>query len=211
MRRLNRDEAPPAGLDRYRHGRDQWSSTTPELRLLIWEKLEDMQGARCAYCEADINHSKRHIEHFRQRDRYPQGTFDWHNLFGSCNRPNTCGKQKDSCGLYPHEDLIKPDIEDPEDFLVFTPNGSVQPRASLSNRDRCRAEETIRILGLDGALTQIRLEQVRGYLETAWAIQEMAQQYPTEQWLPFLEDELARTANLPFATAIKHVLTPQNG
>lgn len=211
MRRLNRDEAPPAGLNRYRHGRDEWSSTTQELRLLIWEKLENMQGLRCAYCEGDISHSKRHIEHFRQRDRYPQGTFDWHNLFGSCNRLNTCGKRKDSCGLYPHENLIKPDEEDPEDFLVFTPNGSVQPRATLSDRDRYRAEETIRILGLNGALTQIRLEGVRGHLETALAIQEMAQQYPTEQWLPFLEEELARTADFPFATAIKHVLTPQNG
>ncbi|WP_176517537.1 retron Ec78 anti-phage system effector HNH endonuclease PtuB [Pseudomonas faucium] len=210
MRRLNREVEPPEGLRRYRHGRDQWSSITLEHRQGIWDKLDAMQGKRCAYCEADINHERRHIEHFRQRDRYPQGTFDWHNLFGSCNRTGTCGKLKDNCGLYHHEDLIKPDIEDPEAFLVFTPNGSVQPRANLSARDRNRAEQTIRILGLNGALTQIRLEQIRGHLDTAVMIAELAEEYPEDEWLPFLADELTLIIDLPFATAIKHVLTPQN-
>ncbi|MFJ4432361.1 retron Ec78 anti-phage system effector HNH endonuclease PtuB [Pseudomonas sp. NPDC089395] len=210
MRRLNRDVEPPEGLSRYRHGRDQWASITLDNRQEIWDKLDAMQGKRCAYCEADINHERRHIEHFRQRDRYPRGTFDWHNLFGSCNRTSTCGKHKDNCGAYRHEDLIKPDVEDPEAFLVFTPNGSVQPRANLSARDRNRAEQTIRILGLNGALTQIRLEQIRGHLDTAVMIAELAKEYPVDEWLPFLADELSLITDHPFATAIKHVLTPQN-
>ncbi|MDF5828215.1 TIGR02646 family protein [Pseudomonas aeruginosa] len=46
----------------------------------IWAKLDTMQGQRCAYCEALMSETNRHIEHFRQRGRYPQGTFDWSNL-----------------------------------------------------------------------------------------------------------------------------------
>lgn len=207
MRRLNRDPVPPQGLGNYRHGAHRWSLTSPsaEERGYIWAKLDAMQGERCAYCEASIDRANRHIEHFRQRHRHPQGTFDWHNLFGSCNRH----EHKDSCGVYPHQDLIKPDVENPEDYLVFTPNGSVQPRAHLNTRARNRAEQTIRILELNGALTQIRKVHTSGYLQTALEIAELAQHCAEEDWLAFLHEELQNIANLPFATAIKHVLTRQ--
>ncbi|TLP65298.1 MULTISPECIES: retron Ec78 anti-phage system effector HNH endonuclease PtuB [Pseudomonas] len=208
MRKLNRDDSPPAGLKNYKHGRDTWSQVTQEQRTAIWVKLDAMQGKRCAYCEDSIAHPNRHIEHFRQRNRYPQGTFDWPNLFGSCNRAGTCGDHKDNCGNYPHEDLIKPDVEDPEALLLFTPNGSVQPRANLSDQDRTRAEQTIRILGLDGALTQIRKTHISGHLQTVLDIAE-AQQWSEQDYLQFLDEELLKVAHLPFATAIKHILTPQ--
>ena len=157
-----------------------------------------------------MGETSRHIEHFRQRSRYPQGTFDWHNLFGSCNRTGTCGDHKDKCGVYPHQDLIKPDIEDPEVFLVFTPNGSVRARANLSPEAQHRAKETIRILALDGALSQIRRAEVAGYIQTAEFFIELAQDFPEEEWLPELLQEIQNTAHLPFATAIKHVLTRQS-
>lgn len=212
MRKLNRHGGSPAGLARYRHGQDKWDKGTPteEHRSEIWEKLDAMQGKRCAYCEEAIARPDCHIEHFRQRNRYPQGTFEWDNLFGSCNRNGTCGNRKDSCGDYPPEILIKPDVDDPEEFLVFTPNGSVQPRANLSQEARSRAEQTIRILGLEGALTQIRKAHTSGYLQTVQDIAELAKEWPEEDWLPILQEEVRRTAHLPFATAIKHVLTSQS-
>lgn len=210
MRKLLRDPVPPSGLSKYRHGRDQWADVRADHRAEIWAKLDAMQGKRCAYCEDAIAGPNRHFEHFRQRDRFPAGTFAWDNLFGSCNRKTSCGKRKDSIGPYPHENLIKPDIEDPEAYLIFTPNGSVQPRTNLDAAAKTRAEHTIRVLGLDGALTQIRKTHVAGYLQMAMEIAEVAQESPIEEWLPFLEDELQRVAHLPFATAIKHVLTPQS-
>ncbi|NRT58388.1 retron Ec78 anti-phage system effector HNH endonuclease PtuB [Sphaerotilus uruguayifluvii] len=213
MHKLNRDPAIPGGLQNYRHGQDQWSDTCPNAdeRGDIWNSFGQMQGWRCAYCETDVSDTtKRHIEHFRQRSRHPQGTFDWHNLFGSCNRAGTCGDHKDKCGNYPHEVLIKPDVEDPENFLLFLPNGTVCPRNGLSDEERHRAEETIRILKLDGALNQIRREAVRHYIKTAEAFAEMAQEYPENEWLPELENEIIRTSHLPFATAIKHVLSNQS-
>lgn len=181
------------------------SPTGPE-RVEIWAKLDTMQGQRCAYCEAGMVEGARHVEHFRQRSRYPKGTFAWDNLFGSCNRAETCGKHKDQCGNYVHTDLIKPDIDDPEAFLVFSSDGSVAPRANLSPADNCRARETIRILNLNGALRQIRYRELCGYVQTAETFAEMAANFDESEWLPLLQDELDQTAHLPYATAIKHVL-----
>lgn len=212
MHRLYRDPVPPNGLTKYRHGQDMWSNTCPTQveRAAIWEKLIAMQGNRCAYCEGPICENQREIEHFRQRSRYPQGTFDWLNLFGSCKRAGTCGDHKDKCGAYPHQDLIKPDVEDPEDFFVFTPSGAIRPRANLPPHDQQRAKETIRILGLDGALNQIRRSEVAGYIQTAEAFAEMAATFSEDEWLPLLQEEIQNTAHLPFATAIRHVLTRQS-
>lgn len=216
MHKLNRDPAIPGGLNNYLHGRNKWNLVSPNAneRQQIWASLGQMQGWRCAYCEADITRDVNgkipgHIEHFRQRSRYPQGTFDWHNLFGSCNRSGTCGNHKDKCGDYLHQMLIKPDVEDPEYFLLFLPDGTVRPRHGLTAGELNRAEETIRILKLDGALNKIRREAVRQYIETAEVFAEMAQEYEEDEWLPVLKNEIANTSHLPFATAIKHVLSNQ--
>lgn len=214
MHKLHRDPVPPAGLARCQRGREKWSMQSPTgpERVEIWAKLDTMQGRRCAYCEAGIGivEGDRHIEHFRQRNgvnSYPQGTYVWDNLFGSCKRPDTCGKHKDKCGVYTHTDLIKPDIEDSEAFLVFSPDGSVHPRKNLSPADQHRAEESIRILNLNGALRQIRHSELRGYVQTAEEFAEMAANFDEFEWLPLLQSEIDKTANLPYATAIKHVLT----
>lgn len=213
MRRLHRIHEPRSGLKRYRHGQDKWSHTCPtqEERQDIWTALELMQGDRCAYCEGPMGTDNRHIEHFRQRRTYPKGTFDWSNLFGSCNRAGSCGKAKDQCGSYPPDVLIKPDVDDPDAFLVFTPSGTVEPRAGLNRIDRHRACETIRILGLDGALNEIRRAELCGYLQTLEYFVEYAEAFPEdEEWVKELQREVDNTSHLPFATAIRHVLTRQS-
>lgn len=212
MHQLVRDPIPPVGLSRYRHGQRTWTSTCPTQveRQAIWQKLDSMQGQRCAYCECRIDEHNRHIEHFRQRSRFVQGTFDWANLFGSCTRRASCGKHKDSCGTYNHQDLIKPDAEDPEHFLIFSPDGSVSPRQGLQPYETHRAAETIRIFNLDGTLSQIRRGEVLGYVQTAEQFAEFAQHFPEDEWMPMLQQELQNIEHLPFATAIRHVLTRQS-
>jgi uncharacterized protein (TIGR02646 family) len=209
MHRLHRDPQAPVCLGRYHHGQHRWSTQSPTSheRTEVWDKLNTMQGDRCAYCEVAINANNRHIEHFRQRRSYPQATFAWSNLFGSCNRAGTCGDHKDKCGHYDHNVLIKPDQEDPDDFFVFAPDGNISPKANLRPDMHHRATETIRILNLQGALTQIRKEVVRGYLDTVEAFAEMADTYPSDEWLVLLEEEVATTSHLPYATAIRHVLS----
>lgn len=214
MHRLHRDPQAPACLRNYQHGRDTWginSPTGPE-RAQIWAKLNAMQGQRCAYCEVGIQPGAQEIEHFRQRSRYPQGTFDWHNLFGACKDKGTCGDHKDKCGDYDPALLIKPDVEDPDHFLVFDAHGGIHPKKDLSPQDHARAEATIRILNLTGGgLPHMRRAAAAGYLQLLELWAEYASQFTEEEWRPIvaqeLAQELAQTAHLPFATAIRHTLT----
>lgn len=212
MHKLHRG-ASPGCLNKYRHGRDKWDTVLPDDKLYIWHHLEIMQGQRCAYCEAGISDKNRHIDHFRQKagHRYPQGTFQWDNLFGSCNRPDNCGKHKDKCGDYDYRDVIKPDIEDPEKFFLFVSDGTIKTRSELNAHDTHRASETLRILNLNannGSLRHMRKRAVTGYLLAADEIQRIAKAFPQADWQAFLRAEIEATAHLPFATAIKHLLSP---
>lgn len=208
MHKLQRGNAP-AGLSNYRHGKDNWGALSPDDKTAIWRELDAMQGQRCAYCESDIADGNKHIEHFRQKDPNPTTTFLWSNLFGSCNREESCGRHKDRRISYLPTDLLKPDEDDPEHYLVFAADGSVSPRKNLSPVDLRRATETLRIFNLNGVLRHIRFREVAGYVQTAEEIAELANDYPESEWLPLLQDELAKISHLPFATAIKHVLTRQ--
>lgn len=202
----------PECLGRYRHGRHQWCNVTQDDRQEILNALEAMQGRRCAYCECDLDQHGNHIEHFRQRGRFPQGTFEWNNLFWSCLRGDSCGKHKDSCGEYDHSDVIKPDVEDPEQFFLFVYDGTITIRQTLTEEQRRRAEETLCVFNLNphhGPLRQMRHAMISGYKKTAEDIQELAVLFPPDVWMPFFAEELAQTQDLPFCTAIKHVLTPQ--
>ena len=210
MHKLQRGIAPTC-LAHYKYGQDNWGNVKPEDKAAIWKELDAMQVQRCAYCECEItiSNGNRHIEHFRQKGRNPTITFQWSNLFGSCNRAESCGKHKDQCGDYTPTDLIKPDESDPEDYLVFAPDGSVNPRESLSSTEKKCAIETIRIFNLNGTLRQIRYREIVGYIQTAEVFANMANNFSEAEWLPLLQEELAKISNLPFATAIKHVLTSQ--
>ncbi|MFM8331831.1 MAG: retron Ec78 anti-phage system effector HNH endonuclease PtuB [Candidatus Methylumidiphilus sp.] len=213
MHKLERGEAPIC-LGKFKHVQHTWDELTPQDREEIWVALEAMQGQCCAYCECDISNGRRHIEHFRQKagHRYPQGAFEWVNLFGSCIHPTRCGSHKDKLGEYSHEDLIKPDEEDPESFFIFMRDGTIRLR-NLSTSDERRAQETLRIFNLDekrGRLRQMRESAVYGYIQIANEILELAEICPDKEWRQYLDGELDKIKSLPFATAIKHTLTNQN-
>jgi hypothetical protein len=93
--------------------------------------------------------------------------------------------------------------------LVFDAHGSVHPRKGLSAPAAKRAIETIRVFNLDGVLKAIRRIEVMGYIQTA---QEIAEFFAIDPDLgqQALADELAATAHLPFATAIRHVMSNQS-
>ncbi|WP_084267362.1 retron Ec78 anti-phage system effector HNH endonuclease PtuB [Azohydromonas lata] len=209
MHKLNRGTAPRC-LNNYKHGRDNWDAVSSSDKQEIWVELDAMQGARCAYCECAIAPKKRHIEHFVQRDRNPSLTFAWANLFGSCLRKGTCGDYKDKLPLYDPADLVKPDIEDPDNFFVFTVEGNIGIRRGISPRDQHRAEETLRILNLDakhGPLRSMRREAARDYVETAECLAELASQLSQEELQALVQEEIEKTAGQPFATVIRHVLS----
>jgi uncharacterized protein (TIGR02646 family) len=171
-----------------------------------------MQGQRCAYCEGDLNSLGQHIEHFRQRDRHPRLTFEWHNLFWSCDREDSCGTYKDNSATHNENDLLKPDEDDPEEYFLFVSDGTIAVRSGLNAVQKRRAEVTLRAFNLDqqwGRLRMMRQSAAAGYIKTAEEIREFAAQVEPEVWRPFLEEELRNIQDLPFCTTIKHVLSPR--
>lgn len=217
MKKLIRNSAPEC-LSRFRHGRDNWSviyknSLTDE----IWAQLNGMQHGYCAYCECklDDDNSKRHIEHFLRRESYSHLTFDWGNLFGSCNNPNRCGKFKDNSPTARGIDLnrvCKPDGESPiaEDLLIFLSNGDVKVRIGLSDEDTEIARNTIRVFNLAGdtSLVNARKAVIRGekalsdeYWETISYDDVDLNELLCEEY----ENAMSRVASSEFSTALKHI------
>ena len=170
-----------------------------------------MQGDRCAYCESEISSPNRHIEHFVKRNG-PNGnrrlTFEWSNLFGSCDREESCGKYKDKQSFEPDE-LIKPDRDNPEDYLLFLSDGRIVPRGDLSDANRRSAKETLRVFNLDherGPLRFARERAIAGYIQISEEFARYALEFGEEEWRPLVEEELGRIRDLPYATAIKHTI-----
>lgn len=212
MHRLQRGPAPTC-LDNYRHGVQQWCDVSADDRSEIRRELASMQGRLCAYCESDMDVHGEHIEHFRQRSRHPQGTFEWSNLFAACTQRGCCAKHKDECGDYPHADLIKPDEEDPEHFFLFASNGSIAIRTSLlTEEERRRAQETLRVFNLDeqwGRLRKMREIACSGYLQIAKELVEMTDAgFDSVELESYIQQEYEYIHNSPYCTAIKHTLFP---
>lgn len=209
MHFLDRTSVPaPTSLSRYRHGSDKWDklSTNKVDYQEVTDALNILQGTRCAYCECALGPA--HVDHFDQQARAPQRTFAWDNLFRSCERQDSCGRHKDRQN-YEAPDLIKPDVDDPERFFQFETEGTISVRKELSSADTRRAETTLRVLALDaarGPLRAIRKSHVAGYVQSGIELLELAAACG-EDAHALIDEAVAQTAHLPYATAIKHVLT----
>lgn len=209
MHKLQRGPAPDC-LSSYRHGLNNWKDLNADDKRELWQKLDDMQQQRCAYCEGALRADKRHIEHFRQKGCDPKVTFRWSNLFGSCNRAESCGRYKDELPLYDATDLIKPDEEDPEHFFLFVSDGSVAVRAGLTVHETRRATETIRIFNLNGTLRAIRRNVVASYVDQGLEVMQMVEsgELTHDECRELYQNELAAIESQPFSTAIRHTLLP---
>lgn len=175
MRYLQRPQPSPTCLAKYNHQTHNWSTRTPSSqdRRAIWGKLAQMQGGFCCYCESVAVKGNGHIEHFFHKGLnisgyapYKHLMFEWGNLFGSCGvgSGNTCGHYKDRKGpLYPGgydpNHIIKPDVDNPSDYLSFLPTGVISVKSGLSPESENRAKETLRVLNL-GALNGVRKRQI---------------------------------------------------
>jgi uncharacterized protein (TIGR02646 family) len=212
MRKLDRTKCPaPPCLSGYQHGMHLWGNVTPKHKEEIRTHLEYMQGRRCAYCEGDIDALGQHIEHFRRQGdpAHHHLTFDWSNLFWSCYQEDSCGRFKDNrAGAFNVSDLIDPCRDDPDAFFIFQADGTISIRQGLSAVDQRRATETLRVFSLDaewGRLRAMRKVAVSGYVDSANEAFD-AGLTPTDIRAYFAQ-ELQAAHNLPFYTAIKHVLT----
>lgn len=118
-----------------------------EDKATIKALLLEMSHYRCSYCEIEIQDSSSHIEHLARRQCYPKKTFDWNNLFCSCNTQETCGSYKDNEKKYTGDssDLIKPDTDNPKDYL----NINSQDGSFYEKEEEPKASKTIEYFNLN--------------------------------------------------------------
>lgn len=210
MRKLDRALCPaPPCLGGYHQGAHSWDNVSAEHKAEIRRQLEAMQGKRCAYCEGDIEVLGQHIEHFRRKSAHPALTFDWSNLYWSCDQTDSCGHYKDhGAGPYNVADLIDPCLDEPDNFFAFRSDGTISVRPGLRAQDGHRAKETLRVFALDanwGRLRAMRKAAVSGYVRDA--DEAFSAGFSPDDIRAYFTDVLDYAEGLPFYTAIRHVLT----
>jgi len=214
VKRLLRGAAPGC-LASYQHGRDRWDDLTPACRAEVRAQLDAMQGRLCAYCEGDLDTLVAHVEHLWPRGQHPTRTFDWHNLFLSCDREDSCGTYKDRGGKpYDPAALIDPSRDDPDDFFRARDSGQIEVRPGLSAHDAQRARETLRVfnLNLDGqrgrsrSLCAARRRALALYRAVNPGILEELATWPEADREAFLREELRVAATQPFGMIVRHFL-----
>jgi uncharacterized protein (TIGR02646 family) len=203
----------PFCLSSYRQGVNDWSDLSRNSAHIteLWKYIDAMQKGFCAYCECALE--RKHIEHFKPRNKYPRSTFIWANLFGSCGDSSKTGGWS-RCGIYKDNgadaynigDLLKPDEDDPSKFLRFLTTGKIVPRSGLSEFDKKRAQTTINILNLNNntALYNSRKTAIGHILDQVIELYELQDQLELNDWEDFLAGELQSIIGLEFETALEH-------
>jgi len=216
MKNLDRALANhPSCLSNYSSTNNNWGNVTSADKIAIWAELDKMQGCFCAYCQRKLTDAK-HIEHFYPRNQFQSQfkslTFEWNNIFGSCNDSNTCGKHKDSVigdGCYNPQLLLKPDRDNPEYLINYYGTGTVVVKPSIDENMVARVNETIRVFNLNTAvLEQLRENAVSGYLSVADQINSELVECENDDdliqlCLDSVQDVLREVENLEFSAVIK--------
>lgn len=165
----------------------------------------------CAYCERAVRvRGEGHIEHFRGRNLEPKLTFEWENLYLSCstNDPNKslqhCGHHKGSSA----QTLIRPDADDPDDYLEFSSGGIVKPRGGLSVDDEQLANDTIQVLNLNAPrLRGSRIAAVESFRLGHGIDLDELKSWPIAEAEEYLREEIEACRGLEYSTVIRHFLT----
>lgn len=176
----------------------------------VWDSLFDMQGLRCAYCECEMqSYYKGHVEHFIRRDHDARLTFNWNNLFGSCRRKDGCGFYKDN-QKYNVNELLKPDVDEPDNFFIFLRDGSISLKSGLSDSDVKRANETLRVFNLDALHGPLRQQRATAIKNQSPLINEIDSYLLNNESDELVEEiiklYLDEVKGLPFETALRHVV-----
>jgi len=107
--------------------------------------LHVIQEGLCAYCETPLQATNGQVEHIKPKggaNAHPHLTFDFANYAHGCINPKTCGQKKGS-EILPIEPRARCN-----DFFSISTDGNLSPTPTLSDADKQRVRDTIRILGL---------------------------------------------------------------
>lgn len=133
------------------------------VNTLLMADLEQITQHHCAYCDVNIlgAASRRTIDHFRPKRRFPMLAYAWPNLFLCCD---TCQQAK---GEQYTRRLLKPDIDGYQFeryFIVNFDTGKIDVNPAATDDDKVRADETIRVFDLNSKYRKKarKLELMRG-------------------------------------------------
>mgnify|MGYP001587448585 CR=1 FL=1 len=189
MKKLDRNKGQePICLSNYTSPPDIWDNVLVRDRWAIWVELYKIQDRLCAYCEspAEQGKGKGHIEHLFHKgcEEYAHLTFSWSNLFGCCDSNEHCGHYKDQDlpgGIprpYDPNLLLKPDEDEPEDYLKFLSTGIVKEKSGLNDEQQARAAETITAFNLKATkLVTSRRNQIKIFEDRVLALFEIVEQH----------------------------------
>jgi len=131
--------------------------------------LENEQSNQCAYTELPLEYEKNnsHIEHLKRKDSafFPELTFEWSNLFVSCNSDDFGGKFKDGKYLKGKSKaenalIINPALENPNVYFELTNWGELTVKDALRGVAKTKAEETIKAFNLNHNSLQDRRREM---------------------------------------------------
>lgn len=133
-----------------RNSTANWSdfsaSTHEEVKEIykhLRETLISQQKQMCCYCEIKlVENTDAHVEHFIDKDSFPQKRFQFDNLLASCQYNDSCGHKK---GNDYFEGMISPLNENCQSKFTYTGNGKI---IAVDETDK-DAENTIILLDLN--------------------------------------------------------------
>lgn len=152
----------PSLLRRYAH---------PDVKYAIAVET----AGKCAYCESKVLAiTYGHIEHMKPKARYPESTFDWHNLTLACdicNNNKSDDFDEDLPPLNPYQDEPEEHLR-PFGGLVFsrTPRGRVTVELVRLNRADLQEQRTLSVRRL-GNLVDLFLEAKNPVIKAALGVQ----------------------------------------
>lgn len=96
-----------------------YKQTKKSVWNIVWlkESLMDLSNNKCAYCECSLTKESNYmeVEHFEDKNQYPNKVMNWDNLLPSCKH---CNVHKSSHDVI-SEPIVNPFIDNPNDHLYF--------------------------------------------------------------------------------------------
>ena len=130
----------------------------------VWNKpyirnsLLEMSNYKCCYCEelvgADSGCSEMHVDHYHDKNTYPDEVVNWTNLLPSCSH---CNKKKSTHDTY-MEPIINPTEIDPRD-IFYMRNYRYY---SIDSNPNSLGKASIDVLGINDFEEKIKIRFIIG-------------------------------------------------
>lgn len=159
-----------------KHNPKNWDGLAPDIRTNTRKYiLENEQFNQCAYTELPLKYENNnsHIEHLKRKNSafFPELTFEWSNLFVSCNSDDFGGKYKDMTYLKgksktDNELILNVSLENPSAFFDLKEYGELTIKEGLNANQIMKAKITIDAFNLNHpSLTSRRRDTMRTVTE----------------------------------------------